>query len=79
MALALIENCAFCVILGVLLGLIVCHDGLLVDPQNITTITVMPTPTNVMEINDSWEWLVFIDIISKILQGNTNVKFTKEG
>ncbi len=33
-----------------LLGHIVCHDDLLVDPHNITTIIAMLTPTNVMEI-----------------------------
>jgi hypothetical protein len=32
--------------LGILLGHIVCHDDLLVNPQKITTITAMPTPTN---------------------------------
>ncbi len=37
---------AFCVNLGILLGHIVCHDDLLVNPQKITTITAMPTPTN---------------------------------
>jgi hypothetical protein len=36
---------------GEMLGHIVCHDGLLVEPQKIMTITIMPTPTNVMEIN----------------------------
>jgi hypothetical protein len=39
-----------CVNLGVLLGHIACHDGLLVDPWKITTIIAKPTPTNVMEI-----------------------------
>ncbi len=33
-----------------MLGHITCHDGLLVDPRKITTITTKPTPTNVMEI-----------------------------
>jgi hypothetical protein len=40
------EKCAFCVNLGVLLGHIVCHDDLLVDPRKITIITTMPIPTN---------------------------------
>jgi hypothetical protein len=47
------EKCAFCANLGVLLGHIMCHDGLLVDPDNIIAIIVMLTPTNVMEENDS--------------------------
>jgi hypothetical protein len=41
---------AFCVNSGVLLGHIVCHDSLLVDPWKISAIIVMPPPTNVMEI-----------------------------
>jgi len=45
-----LEKCAFCVNLGVLLGHIVCHDGLLVDPHKIMAITVMLTPTNLIEI-----------------------------
>jgi hypothetical protein len=36
---------------GEVLWHIVCHDGLLVEPHKITTITIMPTPINVMEIN----------------------------
>ncbi len=35
-----LEKGAFCVNLGVLLGHIVCHDGLLVDPRKITIITI---------------------------------------
>jgi hypothetical protein len=56
---------AFCEILGVLLGHIMCHDGLLVDPRKITII--MPIPTNVTKINDIWEQQVSIDVIFKIL------------
>jgi hypothetical protein len=41
---------AFYVNSKVLFGHIVCHDSLLVDPRKITTIIIMPTPTNVMEI-----------------------------
>ncbi len=60
-------KCAFCVNLGVLLGHIVCHDGLLVNPQKIIAITTMPTPTNVIEIKQFLGTIVFIDVISKIL------------
>jgi hypothetical protein len=42
------EKCAFFANLGILLRHIVCHDSLMVDPWNITTIIVMPTPTNIM-------------------------------
>jgi hypothetical protein len=45
------EKCAFCVNLGMLLGHIVCEDGLLVDLRKINIIMDMPTPTNVTELN----------------------------
>jgi hypothetical protein len=45
-----LKKCAFCVNSGVLLNHIVCPDNLLVDPRKITTIIVMPPPTNIMEI-----------------------------
>jgi hypothetical protein len=45
-----LEKYAFRVNLKVLLGHIVCHDGLLVDPRKITTIIIMLVPTNVIEI-----------------------------
>jgi hypothetical protein len=38
---------AFCVNSGVLLGHIVCEDGLLVNLRKINIVTYMPTPTNV--------------------------------
>jgi hypothetical protein len=44
------EKCAFCVNSRVLLGHIVCEDGLLVDPRKVNIITNMPTPTNVIEL-----------------------------
>jgi hypothetical protein len=44
------KKCVFCVNFGVLLGHIVCYEGLLVDPQNISTITTMLAPINVIEI-----------------------------
>jgi len=44
------KKCAFYVTSGVLLGHIVCSDGLLVDPKNITTITTVPILINVIEI-----------------------------
>jgi hypothetical protein len=41
-----LEKCAFCVNSGVLLGHIVCNDGLLVDPRKIIAITTMPVLVN---------------------------------
>jgi hypothetical protein len=57
----------------------VCHDSLLVDPQKITTIIIMPTLTNVMKIKWFLGVLVFINVIFDILQSSTNVQITKEG
>jgi hypothetical protein len=44
------EKCVFGVNYSVLLGHIVCNEGLLVDPQKVTTIITMLTPTNIIEI-----------------------------
>ncbi len=43
------KKCAFCVNFGIILGHIVCEDGLLVDPRKII-ITNMPTSINVIEL-----------------------------
>ncbi len=45
-----LEKCTFCVNSGTLLGHIVCHDSLLVDPHKTTIITTMPTLANPREI-----------------------------
>jgi hypothetical protein len=45
-----LEKCAFYVNSGVLLGHIVCHDDLLVDPRKITTITILPVLINPIKI-----------------------------
>jgi hypothetical protein len=44
------KKCAFCVNSRVLLGHIVCEDGLLVDPRKINIIIDMPTLMNVTEL-----------------------------
>jgi hypothetical protein len=41
------KKCVFCVNFGILLGHIVCEDGLLIDPRKINIITNMPTPMSV--------------------------------
>jgi hypothetical protein len=45
-----LKKCAFCVNSGVLLGHIVCEDGLLLDPRKINIIIDMPTLTSVIEL-----------------------------
>ncbi len=44
------KKSVFCVNFGVLLGHIVCYEGLLVDPRKISAITTMLAPVNVIEI-----------------------------
>jgi hypothetical protein len=48
------EKCAFYVNSCVLLGHIVCSDGLLMDPKKITIITMMLVPVNTIETKNSW-------------------------
>jgi hypothetical protein len=44
------KKIAFCVNLGVLLGHIVCEDGLLIDPRKVNIIMDTPTLMSVIEI-----------------------------
>jgi len=44
------KKCSFCVNLKVILGHIVCEDGLLVDLRKINIIIELPTPTNVKKL-----------------------------
>ena len=41
------KKCIFCAPFGVLLGHVVCCDGILVDPTKITIILELPPPTSV--------------------------------
>jgi hypothetical protein len=44
------QNNALCVNFRILIGHIVCEDGLLVDPRKINIIKDMPTPTSVKKL-----------------------------
>jgi hypothetical protein len=44
------KKCVFCVNSRVLLEHIICEDGLLVDPREISIIVDMPTPTSVIKL-----------------------------
>lgn len=66
-----LKKCVFHVKFGVLLGHLVCNEGLLVDPWNIIAIATMPTPINVTEIKrflgiTSFYWWCFKKIVSKV-------------
>ena len=45
-----LRKCIFCVSFGILLGHIVCKEGMLVDPTNIALIVNLPPPTNVKQL-----------------------------
>jgi hypothetical protein len=44
------KKCAFCVDSSVLLGHIICNDGLIIAPKKIIAITTMPIPIKLIEI-----------------------------
>jgi hypothetical protein len=62
-----LEKCAFCVNFNVLLGHIVCSDGLLVDPKKVTTIITMPVLVNVIKIKRFLGVVVSIGVIFETL------------
>jgi hypothetical protein len=62
-----LEKCAFCVNLSVILGHIVCNDGLLMDLRKITTIITMPILVNVTKIKRFLGAVVSIGVIFKTL------------
>lgn len=45
-----LKKCIFCTPFGVLLGHIICHQGLLVDPAKIAIIVNLQAPTTVKEL-----------------------------
>ena len=44
------KKCIFCAPFGILLGHIVCKEGILVDPSKIAVIVDLPTPMTVKQI-----------------------------
>jgi hypothetical protein len=45
-----LKKCIFCVSFGILLGHVVCKQGLLVDPVKIVVIVDLPPPTSVRQL-----------------------------
>ena len=45
-----LKKCIFCAPFGILLGHIVCRQGLMVDPANIAIIVNLPTPNSVKQL-----------------------------
>ena len=62
------KKCIFYAPFGMLLGYIVCKEGLLVDVVNITLILSLPPPTNVKML---WETLGHIGYYRKFIKGYT--------
>jgi hypothetical protein len=48
-----IKKCIFRTPFGILLGHIVCKQGLLVDPANITVIVNLPPPKKVFQLRET--------------------------
>jgi len=44
------KKCIFCVPFGILLGHVVCKQGLMVDPTNIVVIVNLEAPRNVKQL-----------------------------
>ena len=45
-----LKKCIFYAPFGVLLGHVVCHDGILVDPEKVVIILELPPPTSVKKL-----------------------------
>ena len=48
-----LRKCIFCAPFGVLLGHVVCCNGILVDPTKVAIILDLPSPTSVMQIRST--------------------------
>ena len=48
-----LRKCIFCAPFGALLGHVVYHDGILVDPTNISIILDLPPPTTVKKLRET--------------------------
>jgi hypothetical protein len=49
-----LKKCIFCVPFGILLGHVVCKQGLLVDPAKIAVILDLQPPTSVRQLREHW-------------------------
>ena len=44
------KKCILCALFGVLLGHVVCRDGILIEPEKIVIILDLPPPASVMQL-----------------------------
>ena len=45
-----LKKCIFCAHFGIMLGHVVCHDGILLDPAKIAIIVDLPPPTTMKQL-----------------------------
>ena len=48
-----LKKCIFCAPFGILLGHVVCQDGVLMDPTKIVIIVNLPTPSTVKQLRNT--------------------------
>ena len=48
-----LKKCIFCALFGIMLGHVVCHDGILVDPTKVVIIVNLPPPTTLKKLRST--------------------------
>ena len=71
-----LNKCIFCAPFGILLGHIVCKQGLMVDPAKIAIIVNLPAPNSVKQL---WTLLGHTRYYKKFIKGYAKItaKFIK--
>ena len=60
-----LKKCIFCVPFGILLGHVVCRQGLMVDPTKIAIIVNLPPPTSVKQLHTTLKHIGYYKIFIK--------------
>jgi hypothetical protein len=60
-----LKKCIFCAPFGILLGHVVCKQGLIVDPTKIAVILDLQPPTSVKQLREHWVILGITGNLSK--------------
>ena len=76
-----LNKCIFCVPFGILLGHVVCREGMLMDPVNITIIVDLPPPSSIKKVEDhAGSYWLLQEIYQRICKDHgSNGKFVVEG
>lgn len=67
-----LKKCLFCVPFGIFLGHVVCRQGLIVDPTNITVIINLEAPRSVKQLQVT---LGHIGYYSKVIKSYAQITF----